>query len=589
MSEEMVEKRRGFRIGLIIFVLIVLFFIIGSILIFIGLNSLFKTSEVRIKPNSTLILRLDRPIQEYPVDPFTERFFGAKVYSFHDLHEALKRAKEDDRIKSLLIIPTQVPISLAKAEELKKDIEEFKKAKKPVYAFIESTGNSGYFIASSADKIYAPPSAMFFISGIYSELPFLREFLDKIKIEPQLYHIGDYKSYSDTFTRKNMSEAHREQMNCILDSLYKTFTLKICENGRFDESEINEIIDKGLQTGDYLKSSKLIDDFLYLEDVYELLKKENKTKDVLNKVEISSYIRDKRISLSTSKKAIGVVIASGEIVSGNQKGNIIASDRLCKLLEDARKDSSIKAIVLRVDSPGGSGLASDVIAKKIIEVKKEKPVIVSMSSVAASGGYYISCLADAIVAENSTITGSIGVVTGKFVFKGLTDWAGINFEIMKRGKNADLFSPIQRFSEEQEKIVIEHMEEFYKVFLSRVAEGRKMTIDEVHKIAQGRIYSGEDALKIGLVDKIGGIDEAIELAKMKANIKKDEQVTLKYFPKPKSFFETFMNISDEDVKSEILKIFLPEEYATFEENMIIINLLNREPILYFMPYKIKTN
>lgn len=590
MDNEFSEKRKPRKLGLIVFIVVLVLLVIGGTLVIVGISSLAKGKQVKVKTNSTLVIKLDKPIQEMPADPFSMLFFGVKVYQFAEIHDAIKRAKDDERIKSVLIVPTMTPIPFAKAQELKKDIEEFKKSKKPVYAYFEATGNSGYYLASSADKIYAPPTAMLFLSGFYAEMPFLRETLEKIKIEPQLYHIGDYKSASDMFMRKDMSDAQKEAMDAVLDSLYRNLVGGICENGRFTEEELKQIIDKGMQTGEYLKSSRLIDDFAYPDDVDDFLKKVNGSKDRLNKIEIASYAKDKRAIFGGKvKNSIAVVIASGEIVDEGGMGDLIVPSKLNKLLDKAEKDKDVKAVVLRVDSPGGSGLASDVIWDKVNKVRKTKPVIVSMSSVAGSGGYYISMGSDGIVAEPVTITGSIGVITGKFVIRGLMDWAGFGWGMMKRGENADLFSQLKKFSPEQENIIVGQMESFYKDFVTKAAQGRNMSYDEVHKIAQGRIWSGEDAVKIGLVDRLGGLDEAIDFAKEKAKIPPGEKVTIKYYPRQKTIFESFTEMSGEDIATIAVKSAFPQIYQEYFKEAILLKMIEKEPLLYYVPEKIHCN
>jgi protease-4 len=590
MENETFEKRKPRRVGLIIFIVVVILVILGVILLIAGISSLTKGPQVKVKPSSTLVIDLSKPIQEQPADPLSTQFFGAKVIQFCELKDALKRAKDDDRIKSVLILPSMNPMSLATAQELKNDINELKKNKK-VYAYFDMTGNTGYYIASSAEKIYAPPASMLFLSGFYASMPFLKGTFEKLKMEPQLYHIGDYKSASDMFMRKDMSEAQKEATEAVLDTFYKHFVEGICQGGRFNETELKSIIDKGLQTGPFLKESKLIDDFKYRDDVEDELKAINGTKENLNKIDISSYIKDKRAILETkSKNAIAVIVANGEIVDDSAaKSDNISPSKFNKLLDKAEKDKEVKAIVLRVDSPGGSGLASDVIWEKINRVKKVKPVVVSMSSVAGSGGYYISMNADAIVAEPTTITGSIGVITGKIVIKGLTDWAGVGWGFIKRGENADLFSQLQTFTPEQEKIIVDHMENFYKDFVTKAAQGRKMTYEQINKIAQGRIWSGEDALRIGLVDKLGGLDEAIELAKEKAKIPSSEKVKIKYFPKPKTLFEFFSEMSNEDMTSAFVKAAMPKIYDDFKQESFLLKLLSEDKTLYYTPVEIKSN
>jgi protease IV len=595
MDYDNVTGRKPRRTGLIIFIIAVVVFLIGGILLIAGLSSLAKGSQPKVKPNSTLVLKLDKPIQESPGDPFAMQFFGAKVYQFAELHDALKRAKDDERIKSLLIVATYTPVSIAKAQELKADIEEFKKSKKPVYAYFEVTGNSGYYMASCADKIYAPPSSIMVMSGLYAEIPFFRDTLEKIKVQPQLYHIGDYKSYSDTFMRKDMSDAEREAMDAILDSLYNNMVGGICKNGRFTPDELKAIIDTGLQHGSYLKEKKIVDDLLYPDDVDEILKKVNGNKEKVSKIDMCDYIKDKRVVLDKlAKKSVAVVFASGEIVDdGGSRADNITPGKLNKLLDKAADDKDVSAIVMRVDSPGGSGLASDIIWNKIQQIRKKKPVVISMSSVAGSGGYYIAMGSDGIVAQPTTITGSIGVVTGKFVMKGIYDWAGVGMATMKRGQNADLFSAYQAFTPEQEKIIVGHMGQFYKDFVTKAAAGRNMSYDELHKVAQGRIWSGEDALKIGLVDRLGGLDEAIALAKEKSKIPAGEKVSIKYYPRQKTVFESIMEMSGEEMTEEIttalVKEMSPEIFAKIEEQTKIMGVFKNEPFALYTPEKVVVN
>ncbi len=589
MDNEYVREKKPRRLGLIIFIVAVVVFLLGGILLIAGIASLTKGQTPKVKPDSTLVLNLERPIQEMPADPFAMQFFGTKVYQFSELHDAIKRAKEDDRIKSMLIVTGINGIGIANAQELRTDIEEFKKSKKPVYAYFDATGNSGYYMASCADKIYAPPSTIMVMSGLYAEIPFFKDTLEKIKVQPQMYHIGDYKSYSDTFMRNSMSDAQKEAMDAILDSLYNNFVNDICKGGRFTPEQLKAIIDTGLQHGQYMKDKKLVDDLIYPDQVDEMLKKINGNKDKISKIDVCDYIKDRRASLDKpGSKGVAVVIASGGIVDdgGSRDSNTITPGKLNKLLDQVEKDKNISAVVLRVDSPGGSGLASDIIWNKINQVRKSKPVVVSMASVAGSGGYYIAMGSDGIVAQPTTITGSIGVVTGKFVTKGIYDWAGVGMGMMKRGKNADLWSAYQSFTREQEQIIVGHMEQFYKDFVTKVAEGRHMSYDEVHKIAQGRIWSGEDALKIGLVDKLGGLDEAIALAKEKAKIPAGEKVTIKYYPRQKTVFETIMEMSGEEIAMTTLRSVSPELFAKMEKEARFIEMLSREPYALYMPVNV---
>ncbi len=582
------------RWGLLIFLAIVALLILGGFLVMAGLGALMKGKAVSVKPDSTLVLAMDRPLQEPLPNPLMTEIFHAKVYSVYELVSALDRAAKDDRIKSLLLDVGAFPSGFAKIQELREAVERFKASKKPVWAYFEYAGNGGYYLCASADKIYTPPTGNLLLNGLAAEIPFYRGTLDKVRVEPELYHIGAYKSYSDTFMLKEMSAAQREATNAILDSLYGQLTGGIATGRHMDLAQVRTAIDTGFFFGGEIQKAGFVDGLWYRDQVEEALKKLNGNKGKWQHVAMDDYLKDDRAGTSSgATKSIALVLASGDIMSGEGSAHVamgdttIGSDTMVKWLRRAGENSDVKAVVMRVDSPGGSALASDVIWRQVEVLKKTKPVVVSMSDVAGSGGYYIAMGADAIVAEPGTITGSIGVVSGKFVFKGLMDWIDYNQETLKRGQNADIFSAYSRFTPDQEKLIQSQMQGFYHEFVSKAAQGRHMDYAAVDKVGQGRIWSGEDALKIGLVDRLGGIPTAIALAKEKAKIGKDEPVRIQIYPRPKTLFEALLQGSPDELGGAKAPSGLPPELLKVYQDYQSIKPLVSEPFVLYTEQRVK--
>lgn len=576
------------RWGLILFLALVGLLLVGAVLVMAGFASLMKGGAVSVKPDSTLVLKLDAQLQETPPNPIATELMGAKVLQMLEVHQALERAAKDDRIKSLLIDAGWFEGGFGKMQQLRDDVAKFKKSGKPVYAFFEAAGNGGYYLASCADKVYAPPSSSLLLTGLYAEVPFYRGGLEKIKVEPQFFHIGDYKSYSDTFMRKDMSDAQREAMDAILDSLFGQIVGGLAKDRKLTEEQVRAAVDRGMMSGPELKERGLVDDLWYFDQVEEELRKANGGTEAWHSIRMEDYVKDRRAEPAGGAKAVGVVVASGAIISGEADGSSgnVGSDSLVKWLRKAGKDDAIKAVVLRVDSPGGSGLASDVMWRQIGLLRKSKPVVVSMSDVAASGGYYIAMGSDGIVAEPGTITGSIGVITGKFVMKGLWDWTGINYVTMKRGANADLMSSYNRWTPEQEQLIFSEMESFYKDFVTKASQGRGKSYDEVHAVAQGRIWSGQDALKIGLVDRLGGFDEAVAFAREKAKIGKDEPVRLEVWPRPQTLMEALFKTDLQEVRTAMVASELPVPMQEIATALRVMAPLANDPYIAYMPEKV---
>jgi len=588
-------------------VLIISSIVIGLVLMFVVgiaiIVSLVRGNPPSIRDNSVLALKISGPLPDYvPDDPF-RRIFSGQPQSLGNLLAQFRKAKTDKRIAAVLLDIDQSGTGWAKAEEIRGAIEDFRASGKPVYAYLEYGMNKDYYIATACDKIYVPPPGELFINGLAADVMFFRGSLDKLGIYPDIYQIGKYKSAGDMFTRKSMSDAHKEFMNDLLNDLYGRYTDGIAKARKKSSDEVKALIDNAPYSAAQAKDAGLIDGALYHEEVEKELKKRlgYKDSDDLHIAKGSDYRQISQESLGLNKgEKIAVVYAAGDITSGKSSfggegEETIGSDSLVKTIEEARDDKSIKAIVLRVDSPGGSGLASDIIWRAIESAKEKKPVVVSMSDVAASGGYYISCGANKIVAEPSTITGSIGVVGGKPVVKGLYDWLGISNEYVLRGKNAGMFRESEKFDDSERKKFEEFLGNTYDDFITKVGKGRNKDKKDVDAIGQGRVWTGQQGKDKGLVDEYGGLDKAIEIAKQLAKIPAEKGIQRVIMPKPPGFFEQLMggggdddsaSASAEMKRQESIISALPADMRHAFRYAQMLDRAKNEPV-YLLPFDLR--
>ena len=566
--------------------------------------SAIRGNRPSIRDNSVLTLKLSGPLPDYvPEDPI-RKLFGGQPQSLSSLLAQFRKAKVDKRISAVLLDIDMPEEGWAKAEEIRAAIADFRTSGKPVYAFMELGLNKDYYIASACDKIFLPPPGDLFTNGLAADVMFFRGSLDKLGIYPDIFQIGKYKTAADMFTQKQMTGAHREFMNSLLDDLFGRFVEAIAKARNKSPEEAKALIDNAPYNAAQAKEAGLIDGALYRDEVEKELKKRlgYQDSDELHIAKAGDYRQISQESLGLNKgEKIAIVYAAGDIVSGKSEfggsgETTIGSDSLVKTLAEARDDRGVKAIVLRIDSPGGSGLASDIIWRAIESVKEKKPVVVSMSDVAASGGYYIACNANKIVAEPSTITGSIGVLAGKPVVKGLYDWLGITNEYVMRGQNAGMFRETEKFSDSERKKFEDLVKgTYYEEFLPKVAKGRGKSTDEIDKLGQGRVWTGQQGKERGLVDEYGGLDQAIEIAKQLANIPEDKGVQRVIMPKPPSFFEQLMSSGGDDdsetraaVKQrEAIAAALPEDAR---RAFLYLQLLDRAKdgdVLYRLPFELR--
>src|ERR1051325_6922991 len=534
----------GIVIGLILLVVLAVALIISA----------FGPKRPSIQNNSVLALKISGAMPDYvPDDPF-RRLFGAQPQDLKTFLAQFRKAKVDKRIGAVMLDIDMSEIGWAKAEEIRSAIEDFRASSKPVYAYMEMGLNKDYYIATACDKIFVPPPGELFTIGLAADVMFFRGSLDKLGIYPDLYQIGKYKSAGDTFTQKQMTDAHREYINSLLDDLYGRYVDAIAKARKKSTDEVKALIDDAPYSAAKAKDAGLIDGAIYRDEVEKELKKRlgYKDSDNLHIARGSDYKEISQESLGLNKgDKIAIVYAAGDITSGRSTyggdgQNTIGSDSLVKTINDARDDKTIKAIVLRIDSPGGSGLASDIIWRAVESAKEKKPIVVSMSDVAASGGYYIACNANKIVAEPSTITGSIGVVGGKPVLKGFYDWIGVTNEYVLRGKKSGMFRESEKFNDTERAKFEEFLNNAYQDFIGKVATGRAKDKAYIDSIGQGRVWTGQQGKEKGLVDEFGGIDKAVEIAKQLAKIPAEKGVQRVPMPTPPTFLQQLLGLNNDD-------------------------------------------
>ena len=578
-------------------------------LVFIGfvavavLVSAFRGEQPSIRENSVLTLKVSGPLPDYVPDNPLNRIFATPPQSLSSLLTQFRKAKSDKRIRAIILDVDASETGWAKAEELRAAIEDFRTSGKPVYAYMEMGFNKDYYVASACDKIYMPPPGELFVTGLAADVMFFRGSLDKLGIYPDIYQIGKYKSAGDMFTQKEMTPAHREVVNALLDDFYGRQVDAIAKARGKSVDDVKKLIDNAPYNARAAKDAGLIDGAMYREEIEKELKQRlgYAEKDDLRLVKASDYRKISQESLGLNKgEKIAVVYAAGDIMSGNSQfgsdgQEVIGSESLVKLLNEVRDDKTIKAVVLRIDSPGGEGLASDIIWRGIESLKAKKPVVVSMGDVAASGGYYIACNANRIVAQPSTITGSIGVVGGKPVVKGFYDWIGVSNEYVLRGTNAGIFRESEKFTDSERAKFQEFLKTTYDDFTAKVAKGRSKDQSYIDSIGQGRVWTGRQGKENGLVDEYGGLDKAIEIAKQLANIPADKGVQRVIRPIPPSLLEQLFSepgeaetrATTEMQQQSALLAAMPEDVRRTFRYIQMMDRVKGGHSAYLLPYSLR--
>ncbi|MDR2928239.1 MAG: signal peptide peptidase SppA [Cytophagaceae bacterium] len=563
----------------------------GVFLLMGGIVAASGNSEVVVKNSSILVMDLNSPIAERADnDPFSnviaEMMGQPKMVGLNKILASIKKAKEDDRIKGIYMESGLLTAGFATIDEIRNALLDFKKSGKFVYSFASIYTQKAYYLASAADKVYLNPSGMLEFKGIASSHTFFKGALEKLGVEVQVFKYGQFKSAVEPFIQDKMSDANRLQTETYVGSIWNHTLKGISASRGLGIDALNKIADDFamLRDDDYLKNCGLIDGLVYKDEVLDMLKElaGTATDKDLNAVTIGQYADAAvpNMKKNVAKDKIAIIYAEGEITDGEEEGEGIVSGPLSRTIRKARRDESVKAIVLRVNSPGGSGLASEVIWREMQLAKEAKPVVVSMGDVAASGGYYISCAADTIIAQPNTLTGSIGVFGMVPNTSGLMKKIGVTTDRVVTNKMSDLPSINRAFTEEEKALWQSYVNHFYEVFIGRCADGRKTTSELINEVGEGRVWSGENAIAINLVDKLGGIDDAIATAARMANLENYRVVEM---PEMVSPFERMMKELSGGAIAKIERAMLGEEYRVLKT---INTLKSGSPIQARMPYEL---
>jgi len=541
-------------------------------LILIGIGAVAGNETVEVKDNSILKIDLSQPIaereQSNPLEDLGIPAGGASVTGLYELKKAIAKAKDDSKIKGILLEGSFGRIGYATNEELRAALTDFKKSGKFIYSYGEYFSESNYYTSTVADSIFLNPEGLVEFNGISSEIMFFKGALEKLEIQPEVFRVGEFKSAVEPFLRENMSEANRLQATSFLNSINQHVISQVATNRKLTPELVKLSSDsmKARSAEDAVKLG-LVSKAVYYDQVLATLKKKlgvEKDEDV----HFISYNKYKKAEGGDDKDGsdnkIAVIMAQGEIGSGKGDNESIGSERICEALRKARNDKKVKAVVLRINSPGGSALASDVMWREILLTKKVKPVIASMSDVAASGGYYMAMGCDKIVAHPTTITGSIGVFGLMFNAQNMfKNKLGITFDGVKTGVYSDVGTGTRPLTAGEKQIIQTEVNKIYDTFTTKAAAGRKMPVETLRSLAGGRVWSGTEAKANGLVDELGGMEKALELAANQAKIGTDYRIKL--MPAQKNFFEEIMEQIGGEARTRMVKAELGELYPLVKQ------------------------
>ncbi len=574
----------------------IMLYSIVSTLIFFGIVGIIAAAsdgkEVKLKQNTILYLKLNKTIVDRasnnPFENFDFASFETETQlGLNNILENLKKAKKDENIKGIFMELSTVPTGIATIEEIRNALLDFKESGKFIYTYSETMSQKTYYLASVSDKIYMNPVGTLVIKGLRAKIAFFKGTLQKIGIEPVIFRYGKFKSAIEPFMLTKMSEANKEQTLTYVQSIWNHMAANIAKEREMTPEEFNKIADDfAIRNMKDAVEYNIIDAAKYRDEVIDELVEltEAKSAEKLESVKLGKYtnVKLKKDKKRDKRKKIAIIYAFGGIKSGKSNNETIGSETISKAIKKARRDSTIKAIVFRVNSPGGTVLASDVIWREVVLAQQAKPFIVSMGDLAASGGYYIACPADVIVAGPTTLTGSIGVFGLLFNTQELMNKKlGVTFDGVQTNKFADMPDLTRKMREDEKEIIQTGVNEVYETFISHVAEGRGTTPEEIDKIGQGRVWSGANAKEIGLIDELGGLQRAIEIAAEKAGL--EEYKTVDY-PKQLDPFEEIIKQLTGNVKLKMLKNELGENFYFYQK---VKTLQNMQGIQARMDYDVE--
>jgi len=565
----------------------ILSFVLLFLFIIVGVATSSSKKVVKLEENTILHLTLDQPIldrtNENPFAGFAGGSFGEQAPGLNDILHNIQKAAKNENIIGIFLDISVIPSGIASIEEIRNELTEFKKSGKFIYAYSEAFSQPSYYLATVADKIYLHPTGMAELKGLRSEILFFKGTLDKIGVEPQVFRHGKFKSAVEPFIQDKLSDANREQIRTFIFSIWNHMVDGIAKERKLTSAQIINMADNALVTNSTsAKEQKLVDDLKYRDEVLEILKTKANA-EAIDKIEFTNIteLRDVKEDKEKSKDKIAIIFAEGDIVDGEGKEGEVGSVEFSKALRKARLDEKVKAVVLRINSPGGSALASETIYREVVLTKKVKPVIVSMGNLAASGGYYIAAPADTIVASPNTITGSIGVFGLFFNAQKMVNNLGVTVDTVKTNKFADIGTGSRAVTAQEREIIQREIERIYDNFISRVAEGRKMSKANVDSIAQGRVWTGADAKRLGLVDVFGGLETAVAIAAKKAKLDKYVILPLPFQENP---IEKFFKKMSGDTEAKVLEKALGDSYKYYNQ---MNHLMRMKSYQTRMPYQIE--
>jgi protease-4 len=578
----------GSCLGILVTGVVMIIIVIASITsVFSDAMKMNDHEVYKPKENSVLRIDLNGDIKERGVkNPFGELDLGPFMpepsVGLNDIIENLKKAKDDKNIRGIYLEISNPIAGFATLEEVRNALLDFKSSGKFIYAYSEVYSQKAYYLATTANKLYLNPQGGMEIKGLSSQIMFFKKMLDKLDMEVQIFRHGKFKSAIEPFMLDKMSDANRTQVETYLGSLWNHMVVGIAKNRKITSKEINDMANNlSIRSPEDAVKYKLVDALKYEDEVFSDIKKNISLSetDKINFVSLNKYsgaVKESKLS----KDKIAVIYAVGEIESGEGDDEKIGSVRIAKAIRDARLDKNVKAIVLRVNSPGGSALASDVIWRETVLAQKAKPFIVSMGDVAASGGYYISCAADRIFAQPNTITGSIGVF-GMIpnAQKALSEKLGITIDTVNTNKHSDVGTILRGVSSYEFEYVQQSVEHIYDVFITKVAAGRKTSKNNIDSVGQGRVWSGADAIKINLVDELGGINDAIAYAAKQAKI---SDYKLQLLPKQKDPLQELLGNTKDEMEARTMKTNLGEQYKYVKQ---VKNVLQLKGVQARLPYE----
>lgn len=569
----------------------IILFILSMVFFFGIIGSMAGDSTFKLQDNSVLHLKLSGQINERvsEADPLTELLSSSvpTPMGLNDITNSIRKAKDNDKIRGIYIDARMLAASTASLAEIRGELAKFKESGKFIVSYSDTYTQGAYYIASIADKVVINPEGMLDLHGMSSTPMFYKDALEKLGIEVQVFKVGTYKSAVEPFILTSMSDANREQVSSYLTDLWNSIGVDIAQSRNIDFDSFNAIVNTMpmMKDTDYLLQSSLVDTLLYESEMKDYLRSllDIGEDDKISSASVIDMKSVKPTKTKSSKNQIGLLYAVGEIASGTGSSNI--QDKfLVNEIEKLRKNKDIKAVVLRVNSPGGSAYASEQIWKAIADLKEEKPVVVSMGDVAASGGYYIACNADKIVAQPTTITGSIGIF-GMFPnMKKTADKVGVSVDVVKTHEFADFGNFARPMRDNEKELLQSHVERGYELFLTRCSDGRNIPKETLALYAEGRVWTGNQAKEIGLVDELGDLRAAIDIAAGLAEIEDDYLVY--EFPKMRTFIEELLDKKQKDIAAETIKEYLGNHYNVF---MLVKDIKEQDYVQARLPYNFNIN